>query len=45
MGNRVISQIKIGNEIFDIRDKIGPDGALHFIGINDWKRIINNTQH
>ena len=38
MGNRVISQIKIGNEIFDIRDKIGPDGALHFIGINDWSQ-------
>lgn len=37
MGNRVISQIKIGDEIFDIRDKIGPDGALHLLGINQFQ--------
>ena len=45
MGNRVISQIKIGNEIFDIRDKIGPDGALHLIGINDWSHAPGTTTH
>lgn len=31
----VISQIKINGQLYNIRDKITPEGALHFLGINE----------
>ena len=31
----VISQIKINGQLYNIRDKQSPEGALHFLGINE----------
>ncbi len=31
----VISQIRINGQLYNIRDKMAPEGALHFLGINE----------
>lgn len=36
MANPVISQIVVGGVTYDIRDKIGPDGALYLVGVSKW---------
>lgn len=42
--NPVISQIVVGGVTYDIRDKIGPDGALTFIGISTTAITDGGTQ-
>lgn len=42
--NPIISQIVVGGVTYDIRDKIGPDGALTFIGISTTAITDGGTQ-